>query len=140
MLYLEHAPNPLLRSCVRTLWYCRAPEISHHRERVLPNGCMQIVINLSRDFLTDCHEDGSIRGRVPRAIVVGARGRFEVIDTADMEELVGIAFCPGGFARVFRERADLFFEQSIGLDIPFQELVQVLRQAATQTRLFGFGG
>jgi AraC-like DNA-binding protein len=77
---------------------------------------MQIIVSLSRPYLTDCGEDGSVTRRLPRAIVVGARSHFEVIDTSDLEELVGVAFHPGGFARLFRERADLFFEQSVGLD------------------------
>jgi len=116
MFYLRATPNPLLLSFVRTLWYCRAPRVAHHRERVLPNGCMQIILNLSRSYLTDCGEDGTANRRLPRAIVVGPRARYEVIDTADMEEIVGIVIQPGGFAGLFRERADLFFERSIGLE------------------------
>ena len=77
---------------------------------------MQIILNLSRSYLTDCGEDGKANGRLPRAIVVGARARYEVVDTADMEEIVGILFQPGGFSGLFRERADLFFERSIGLE------------------------
>ena len=116
MLNLEKAPNPLLRPCVRKLWYCRAPQIPHRRERVLPNGCMQIVLSLSRGYLTDCGEDGEANGHLPQAIVAGTRARFEVIDTADMDELAGILFEPGGFAGLFRERSDLFFGRSIALD------------------------
>jgi AraC-like DNA-binding protein len=115
MIYFEQAPSPDLQPGIRSLWYCRAPQVAHRRERVLPSGCMQIVMNLSGNHLTDCGEDGTVTRRLPRAIVVGVRARFEVIDTADMEELVGVAFHPGGFARLFRERADLFFEQSVGL-------------------------
>jgi AraC-like DNA-binding protein len=116
MIYFEQSPTRDLQPWIRSLWYCRAPQVAHARERVLPSGCMQIVMSLSRSYLTDCGEDGTITRRLPRAIVVGVRARFEVIDTADMEELVGVAFHPGGFARLFRERADLFFEQSVGLD------------------------
>jgi AraC-like DNA-binding protein len=116
MIYFEHLPTRDLQPWIRSLWYCSAPHVAHRRERVLPNGCMQIVMSLSRPHLTDCGEDGTITRRLPRAIVVGVRARFEVIDTTDMEELVGVAFHPGGFARLFRERADLFFEQSVGLD------------------------
>ena len=115
MIYFEQSPSPDLQPWIRSLWYCRAPQVAHRRERVLPNGCMQIVLNLSRSYLTDCGEDGTITRRLPRAIVVGVRARFEIIDTGDMEELVGVAFHPGGFARLFRERADLFFEQSVDL-------------------------
>ena len=116
MVYLEKPPNPLLRSWVRTLWYCRAPQVCHSRERVLPSGYMQIILNLSRSYLTDCGEDGKSNRRLPRAIVVGTRARYEVVDTADMEELAGILFQPGGFAGLFRERANLFFERFIALD------------------------
>lgn len=116
MIYLQQPPGPKLSSWVQSLWYCRAPRVSGRRERVLPNGCMQIIVNLSRNFLTDCGEDGAETFRLPRAIVVGARARYGVVDTADMEELAGIVIQPGGFAGLFRERADLFFERSVGLE------------------------
>jgi AraC-like DNA-binding protein len=77
---------------------------------------MQIILNLSRGYLTDCGADGKANRRLPRAIVVGARARYEVVDTADMEEIIGILLQPGGFAGLFRERADIFFERSIGLE------------------------
>jgi AraC-like DNA-binding protein len=77
---------------------------------------MQIILNLSRSYLTDCGVDGNANRHFPRAIVVGPRARYEVVDTADMEEIVGIVFQPGGFAGLFRERADLFFDRSIALD------------------------
>jgi AraC-like DNA-binding protein len=116
MVYLQLAPHSRLGSLVRILWYCRAPHVPHRRERVLPNGCMQIILNLSRSYLTECGSDGKADERLPGAIVVGVRARYEVVDTADMEELAGIVFRPGGFAGLFRERADLFFERSIPLD------------------------
>jgi AraC-like DNA-binding protein len=77
---------------------------------------MQIILNLSGSYLTDCGEDGKANRRLPPAIVVGARARYAVVDTADMEECIGILLQPGGFAGLFRERADLFFERSIGLE------------------------
>jgi AraC-like DNA-binding protein len=77
---------------------------------------MQIILNLSRNYLTDCGEDGKASRRLPRAVVVGTRARYEFVDTADMEEMVGVLIEPGGFAGLFSERADLFFERSIGLE------------------------
>ncbi len=121
MLYLEKTPSAVLTPWVRMLWYCKAPQVAYGRERVLPNGCIQIVLNLCGDSLTDCGDDGAATERLARAIVVGARGRYEVIDTSDLAELVGIVIRPGGFARLFRERADLFFEQSVSLDSIWRE-------------------
>ena len=116
MVYLEQSPSPPLRSWIRSLWYCHAPQVPHYRERVLPNGCVQLILNLSRTYLTDCGDDGQGNRRLPRAIIVGTRARYEIVDTADMEELMGIVIQPGAFAGLFRERADLFFERSIGLE------------------------
>jgi AraC-like DNA-binding protein len=76
---------------------------------------MQIVFNLSRDYLTDCGEDGADNGRIARTIVVGLRAQYDVIETSDMEELAGIVIEPGGFGGLFGERADLCFGKSLAL-------------------------
>ena len=133
MIYLEEAPSPILRAWIKSLWYCCAPGITHSRERVLPNGCVQVILNLSRDHLTDCGEDGLARRRYAEAIIVGARARFEVVDTGDMEKLAGIVIRPGGFARLFRERADLLFERSVDLNDIWRSprLMERIREAAT---------
>jgi len=101
--YLEVPPSPALQPFLRSLWYCHAPEIDHTQERVLPNGSIQIVLNLARNYLTDGHG-----GRLAPAIIVGASGQYEIIDTEDLTELVGIVIKPGGFTGLFREPADLF--------------------------------
>ncbi len=116
MIYLERIPNPLLRSSVQKLWYCRAPQMAHRYERVLPHGCMQITVNLRRDSLLEPDEEEGTARRLPGAIIAGTRARYGILDTANMEELAGIAFQPGGFAGLFRERADLFFDQTVALN------------------------
>jgi len=133
MIYLERTPSPVLRPWIRSLWYCRHPQAVQGRERVLPNGCIQVVISLARSYLTSCGEDGAVEGRLPHAIIVGARGRYEVVDITDMSELAGIVIAPGGFTRLFRERADLFFEQSVALDQVWPErgLIERLCEAPT---------
>ena len=115
MVYFQRAPAPVLRPWVRSLWYCRAPSIGHSHERVLPNGCIQIVLNLAREFLTDCSES-LLESQLPPAIVVGARQCYEVIATKDLAELAGIVVEPGGFPGLFGERADLIFQTSIAAD------------------------
>lgn len=56
---------------------------------------MQIIFNLSRDYLTGYGEDGAQNGRIARTIVVGLRSQYDVIETSDMEELAGIVIEPG---------------------------------------------
>ncbi len=112
MVYFERAPAPVLRPWVRSLWYCCAPSVEHSYERVLPNGCVQIILNLARDFLTDCSAD-LLESRLPPAIVAGPRQCYELIATKDLAELAGIVVEPGGFAGLFGERADLLFQRSV---------------------------
>jgi hypothetical protein len=87
MLYLEQKPSPPLADCIRAFWYACAPELAHERERVLPTGALQIVINLAADRLTDCGagigEEAPCR-EIPGALIVGARSRYEVIHMRDL--------------------------------------------------------
>ena len=121
MLYLEAKPSPPLAAFVRSLWYTSAPVVPYERERVLPNGCAQVIISLAADALTDCGADSGeeslgICRPQPPAILVGARGRYDVIHMRDLAELIGIVFRPGGLAPWLQQRADALFEQSIALD------------------------
>ena len=131
MVYLECRPSLPLAASIRSLWYACAPDLPHERERVLPNGCIQIVISLAADALTDC--DGDTLTPLPAAILVGARGRYEVVHTRDMAELAGIVFRPGGLGPWLQQPADRFFEQSVALDDvwPVQDMRDRLREAGT---------
>jgi AraC-like DNA-binding protein len=143
MIYLEQAPTPALRAFILSLWYCRAPQVSRQRERVLPNGCMQLIFSLSRDYLTDCGEHGTGNLHLPRAIISGAGAKYEFVDTADMAELCGVVIRPGSFATLFKERADLFFERSIGVDTVWTDptLIEKLTEPLTPAqKLNALGG
>ncbi len=115
MIYLEHVPAMPLRRFVRTTWYAQAPEVGHARERILPNGTVQVILNLARDFLTDCPEGEPSRRSAPSA-VVGARSTYEIVDTADMADLIGVVFEPGGFPAFAADAADLFTNRNVTLD------------------------
>jgi AraC-like DNA-binding protein len=96
------------------IWYIRAPDLSPYRERVLPGGCVQIVINLDRLFNWECSDLGRTN-RLPGSLVVGARSVYEVIDTADMADMLGILFHPGGFAPFAGDAVDLFSNRNVCL-------------------------
>ena len=115
MLYLEHTPAPPLGGVVRTLWYAHAPSVAHRHERVLPTGRIQIILNLARDYLSDCPE-GSPSLRMPPALIVGARSVYEIIDSSDMADLIGIVFEPGGFSPFAADAVDLFTNRTIPLE------------------------
>ncbi|WP_109485902.1 helix-turn-helix domain-containing protein [Occallatibacter savannae] len=115
MLYLERIPVAPLASFIRVLWYARVGDAVRHRERILPSGCTQIILNLSRDFILDCAEVGPDR-RVSPALVVGARSVYEIVDTSDMSDLIGIVFAPAGFPAFALDAADKFSNRSVALE------------------------
>lgn len=115
MFYLEHKPAAPLNRWVRTLWYAAAPAMGHARERILPSGCVQVIVNLERDYLHDCPE-GKAERRMPPALVVGARSVYEIINTSDMASLIGVVFEPGGFAPFAGDAVDLFSNQNVCLE------------------------
>ena len=114
MLYLQRTPAAPINQSIHMLWYAQAGELSHRRERVLPTGCTQIILNLARDFLLDCPVGQQDR-HMPPALVVGARSVYEIVDSSDMADLVGIVFAPAGFAPFASEAAHLFSNQSVAL-------------------------
>lgn len=115
MLYLERIPAAPLSRFIRSLWYANAPQVGHGRERILPTGRTQIILNLARDFLLDCPEGQCARPMPPSAII-GARSVFEIVDTSDMTDLIGVVFHPGGFPPLASEAADLFSNRSVPLE------------------------
>lgn len=117
MMYLEHTPLPPLAPWIRMLWYVCAPDAAPGRERVLPNGNTQIVINLAREFCTGCGEDGSTFRQAP-ILAVGIQRRYGVIDACDLTEMVGVVFAPGGM-RLFVDEpsADFSFAETDLCDV-----------------------
>jgi AraC-like DNA-binding protein len=134
VLYIEHTPAPPLSRFIHVLWYAHAPAVRHNRERVLPSGRVQIILNLARDFLLDCPE-GSADLRMPPALIIGARSVYEIIDSSDLADLIGVVFAPGGFAPFASDAVDLFTNRSIALEdlwgTDSRSLRDRLREAAT---------
>lgn len=114
-MYLEREPGAALRPWVRSLWYARGMDFAHPRERILPTGRAQVIINLAREFLVDCQEGRPERAMAP-ALVVGQRSVYEVIDTSDMADLIGIVFAPGALPVFLADAADRVTNGYVGLE------------------------
>ncbi len=126
VIYIERTPAAPLNQCVRMLWYARASHVPHQRERVLPNGCVQVILNLARDFILDCPENGQVCSLAP-SLVVGARAAYEIVDRSDMADLIGVVFAPGGFSPFASDSVDLFSHRSISLEDVWGASARTLR-------------
>lgn len=127
MLYLERKPAAPLDRFVRALWYARAPQVNHAMERVLPTGRVQVILNLARDYMTDCPV-GLPSQCVSPALVVGARSIYEIIDSTDMADLIGIVFAPSGFSAFVGDAVDLFSNRTCALNAVWGSEAEALRE------------
>jgi AraC-like DNA-binding protein len=118
VIYLERVPAAPLNQYIRTLWYTHAPEAPAGRERILPSGCIQVIVNLAGDFIHPEH--------VP-SLIAGARSECEIVDRADMADLIGIVFEPGGFTPFVSDAADTFSNRFTALEDVWGAKAKTLR-------------
>jgi AraC-like DNA-binding protein len=94
---LTYIPRPPLSDFVRLLWLYEGYTQPHAKERALPTGEMQIVINLLED--RSCIYDREDTDRCQTfngALVSGAHSEYLVIGTAMQSFILGVCFKPGG--------------------------------------------
>jgi AraC-like DNA-binding protein len=92
MFFRSHTPAPPLADFIEQFWYC-ADAPAHLRGRILPNGTIELKVNLRED---EVRIDGPARRRLSGAVVSGVYGGFFVSDHAPHAALIGVHFRPGG--------------------------------------------
>ncbi|MBO9635810.1 MAG: AraC family transcriptional regulator [Chitinophagaceae bacterium] len=69
------------------------------QQRILPDGCVDIILNLGEDCYTD---SGNVKIENGKTVLVGPMTRFNLTDIPSGAALTGIRFRPGGFLNFFR--------------------------------------
>jgi AraC-like DNA-binding protein len=115
MIYLEREAGPVLRPWVRMLWYAHGMGFAHRRERILPTGCAQMIMNLERNYILDCPE-GKPETHMAPALIVGQRSVYEIVDPSDMADLIGVVFEPGALPAFLDDAADRVSNDYVPLD------------------------
>lgn len=93
--YSIDPPPPLLSDLVDHFWALTdAP--SHSKERVIPSGTVELVINLHDDEFRIFREAHAPSARLRGAIVSGAYSRAFTVETRAHASIVGVHFKPGG--------------------------------------------
>ena len=99
MSYQEFRPHPALVSYIDAYWSIKTDKVEPAVNRILPDGCIDIIISLGSDFLT---EEGGFTMRSGKTYLVGTMTLF--IDTIRMDynHLIGIRFKPLGFSHFYK--------------------------------------
>src|SRR5258707_11533151 len=99
MMVSRH-PRTRLLAAVECIWHHESSDTATHgRERVLPYGRFQVVVNLS----------------IQSAVVSGPRAHHVVIDTARISHAMGVVFGPAAARAFFDEPALDFQDRSVPL-------------------------
>jgi AraC-like DNA-binding protein len=128
MIYAAHVPRPPLNEFIELLWFHEGFNADHRLERVLPDGSMELIINL-RD------EDRHVFDRVThrprqsyrRSWLSGPHSEFIIIDTAHNASMIGAHFKPGGAKAFFHLPLCELRNSVVNLDTLWNDDAQNLR-------------
>jgi AraC-like DNA-binding protein len=141
MLFLKRVPSPPLSQFVDLLWLYEGYTQPHAKERILPTGEMQIVINLLEDRSYVYDRDDTNRCQTFRgSLLSGAHSQYQVVGTAQQASVMGVHFRPGGAYPFLRRPAGELRDTNVSLDALWGraaiELRDRLLEAATHQARF----
>ncbi len=130
MLYLQRVPAPPLNASIDTIWYCHNTPGPHTLQRVLPSGGAQLIVNLKEDETRAYHIVGGrlCQTRTSGTVLTGVRTRYELIDSAETEYVMGAVFRPGGMPALFAVPAHEACDQDVPLDLLWGPRARELRE------------
>lgn len=116
MSLILHRPAPALAPFIAHLWHYEdaAGSLVHARERIMPTGRAQLLVNLHEDELR------TYQGEAPRrtrgAALGGPTCGHFMIDTAEQQAIMGVSFHAGGTLPFFAAPADALRDTEVELD------------------------
>jgi len=127
--YHTYVPRPPVADFVNLFWLYEGYTLPHAKERVLPGGSMELVINLREDTIRvydrqDTDRFQSFRG----CLLGGVHSESFVIDTANQESMLGIHFKPGGAFPFFKSPASELHNVHVSLDTLWGATANDLRE------------
>jgi AraC-like DNA-binding protein len=123
-----HRPGPMLSDCIAAMIHFSGYMPAHQREKLLPDGQMELVVDLTdRPKRLFRDETSAVGDDFRRAWISGVHGRPIVIEAQPMAAMLVIAFTPGGALPFLRDEAHALAGQVF-------ELNAVLGSGATSLR------
>jgi len=111
---------------------------AHARERALPTGTLELVINLRHEPLQMFAGEADERGTTHAGgVVIGAQNRYFVLDTSQASAVIGVHFRPGGAGPFLGVPAAEFTNQAVDLEAVWGREARALRQRLLETRYPG---
>lgn len=122
-------PGPPLDRFVEVLWVCEGAPPAHRKERVLPMGTVELIINLHEDK-TRIYDpaDFTLSQGFNGCAIAGPRTEYCVIDTEEQISVAGAHFKPGGAYPFFAPPIDELHGLHVSLDTLWGNFAAELRE------------
>ena len=79
------------------IWLQQGYDPAHSLERVVPDGCAELIINLREDRFSMPEGSAGAEARTFRgAVLSGTRSEYVILDTNSQASVMGVHFKPGG--------------------------------------------
>jgi AraC-like DNA-binding protein len=99
MQYKEVTPHPTLSNYVDAYWTATGSSTKHSIEKILPDGCVDIIFNLGNDCFTD---NGNFLMKSEKAFLVGTMTKYKETVMDNNTSLLGVRFKPGAISSFFK--------------------------------------
>lgn len=139
MEYLTYDPHPELESLINQYWSLKVPEQEKSRQRIIPDGCIEMAFILGDDIKRYTSEDDYILQ--PRAMVLGQVMDPFYIEPVGEVDTFAISFFPLGFSNLISKSLDELVNTETPLDQLFDPMIirelenNVIHADSTQERI-----
>jgi AraC-like DNA-binding protein len=134
MRYSEHPPALALRRFVECIWFLEDDQPNPQRpvERILPDGCMELIVHWRSSFL--CRPPGLPAQRQPGSFLVGGLTSFFEVQPPERIGTLGIRFRPAGACAFFRVPMDALTDRVVPLDALCGHDAELFREQVAEAR------
>ena len=128
MNYCELKPHYPLRRFVECFWTLESDVPATNPERILPDGCVELILNFGAEFSQHCEGQQKLQ---PRNFLVGQMTGPILISPTGAVQLMGIRFHPGGTLPFLRLPLQEITDQIVDLGGLSSKLERDLLHAAS---------
>lgn len=124
-----YIPKEKLSAYAEFIWYSNEESPSAAKERVLPNGASQLIINLGNDsfrHFSDSHLQQN--QEYDHTVLTGIHTRHIFMDPSTRLSTLGVVLRPGAVSSLFGIPASEFKNQVVGLEAVMKTDISALRQ------------
>ena len=140
MEYLTYRPSHELESLINIYWSLKVPkQESHSRQRIIPDGCIEMAFILGDDIKRFISDDEFILQ--PRAMVIGQILEPFYIEPVGEVDTFAISFFPLGFSNLIDQSLDELVNKETPLDELFDPKIirklesNIIQADSTQERI-----